>query len=91
MVLSSTGRDYFIQVQFGIEVISVLSPECGGLAPFIGPPSPLKCGYFFFFFFVFYILVLLSFRATLAVCGGSQARGPIGNVATGLCQSHSNT
>ena len=26
-----------------------------------------------------------------AACGDFQARGPIGAVATGLCQSHSNT
>jgi len=29
-------------------------------------------------------------RATPAAYGGSQARGLIGAVATGLCQSHSN-
>ena len=30
------------------------------------------------------------FRATPEACGGSQARGPIGAEATGLCHSHSN-
>ena len=30
------------------------------------------------------------FRATPVAYGGSQARGQIGAVATGLCQSHSN-
>ena len=37
----------------------------------------------FFFFFVFS-------RATPEAHGGSQARGLIGAVAVGLCQSHSN-
>ena len=40
--------------------------------------------FFFFFFF------LVFSRATPAACGGSQARGSIRAVATGLCQSHSN-
>ena len=43
----------------------------------------------FLFFFVFFFL---SFpRATPAAYGGSQARGLIGAVVTGLCQSHSNS
>ena len=33
----------------------------------------------------------LLFRAKLAAYGGSQARGPIGAVATGLCYSHSHS
>ena len=42
-----------------------------------------------------YIYVYLCFffglfRAIPTTCGGSQARGPIRAVATGLCQSHSN-
>ena len=37
------------------------------------------------FFFVFCL-----FRAALAACGGSQARGLIGATAAGLCHSHSN-
>jgi len=41
---------------------------------------------FFFFSFVF----LLFLWAAPAAYGGSQARGPIGAVATGLRQSHSN-
>ena len=41
----------------------------------------------FFFFFLFIGL----FRAVLAACGGSQARGQISVVATGLHHSHSNT
>ena len=40
----------------------------------------------FFFFLVF----LLFLWAAPTAYGGSQARGPIGVVATGLCQSHSN-
>ena len=40
----------------------------------------------FFFFFCLFAFA----RATLAAYGGSQARGPIGAVATGLRQSHSN-
>jgi len=42
---------------------------------------------FFFFFFVF----LLFLWAAPTAHGGSQARGPIGAVATGLRQSHSNS
>ena len=42
------------------------------------------CLHFFFFF--------LSFsRATPEAHGGSQAKGPVGAVAAGLCHSHSNT
>ena len=41
---------------------------------------------FYFYFFVFFAISL----ATSLAYGGSQARGPIGAVATGLQQSHSN-
>ena len=41
------------------------------------------CTPLFFPFFVFCL-----FRATPMVHGGSQARGPIGAAATGVCQSH---
>ena len=44
---------------------------------------------FFFFFFFFFFFCL--FRAAYTAYGGSQARGPIGAVAAGLYQSHSNT
>ena len=44
---------------------------------------------YFYLFFIFYLFFCL-FRAELAAYGGSQARGPIGAVATGLCHSHSN-
>ena len=45
-----------------------------------GLESLEMCLFFFFFF--------LLFRATLTACGGSQARGLIGAVATGLHHSH---
>ena len=47
------------------------------------PPSQLR--YIDFIFFVFCL-----FSATPAVCGGSQARGLIGAIDTGLHHSHSN-
>ena len=43
----------------------------------------------FFVFFVVVVVVAISWAAPAAY-GGSQARGPIGAVATGLRQSHSN-
>ena len=44
-----------------------------------------------FLFFLFFFSCLSAFsRATPAAYGGSQARGLIGAVATGLLQSHSN-
>ena len=43
---------------------------------------------FFFFFFFWYFVFS---RATPAAYVGSQARGLIGAVAAGLCQSHSNS
>ena len=55
-----------------------------------------KCFFFlFFFFFVFLslvvvVLVVAISWAALAAYGGSQARGRIGAVATGLRQRHSN-
>ena len=48
--------------------------------------------FLFFFFFVFcrvVVVVAISWAAPAAY-GGSQARGRIGAVATGLRQSHSN-
>ena len=41
---------------------------------------------FYFYLFIYFC----PFRAAPVVYGGSQARGPIGAVATGLRQSHSN-
>ena len=45
---------------------------------------------FIIFFVCLFVLFFCLFRATPVVYGGSQARSPIGAVATGLCQSHSN-
>ena len=47
--------------------------------------------FFFFGLFVsfFVVVVAISWAAPTAY-GGSQARGRIGAVASGLCQSHSN-
>ena len=56
---------------------------------------------FILFYFIFLSFVFLSFVVVVVVVaiswaaptayGGSQARGPIGAVATGLHQSHSNS
>ena len=43
---------------------------------------------FIYFYFVVYFFCL--FRATPMAYRGSQDRGPIGAVATSLCQSHRN-
>ena len=43
-----------------------------------------------YFFFIFFVFLLFLWAAPVAY-GGSQARGRIGAVATGLRQSHSNT
>jgi len=44
-----------------------------------------------FFFVVVVVVVIVAISwATPAAYGGSQARGLIGAVAAGLCQSHSN-
>jgi len=51
-------------------------------------------GYFILFYFIFYLfffVFLLFLWTALAAYGGSQARGQIRAVATGLRQSHSNT
>ena len=50
--------------------------------------------YFFLFFIFIYLFIYCLFAiswATSVACGGSQARGLIGAVATGLRQSHSHT
>ena len=49
----------------------------------------LKCKQIFTFLFFFVVVVAISWAAPAAY-GGSQARGPIGAVATGLRQRHSN-
>ena len=46
--------------------------------------------FFFFVFCLFVVVVAISWAAPPAY-GGSQGRGPIRTVATGLHQSHSNT
>ena len=44
----------------------------------------------FFFFFNYYLFSLFALsRAASAAYGGSQARGPVGAIATGLHHSHS--
>ena len=45
--------------------------------------------YFILFYFFVFVVVAISWAAPVAY-GGSQARGRIGAVATGLRQSHSN-
>jgi len=42
------------------------------------------------YFLIFYFILFLSFKAASTAYGSSQARGLIGLVAAGLCQSHSN-
>ena len=42
------------------------------------------------FYYYFFFLVFCFFRATPTACGGSQVRGLIRVVATGLYHSHSN-
>ena len=47
--------------------------------------------FFFFFFFLSFVVFVFAFSlAASAAYGGSQARGLIRAVATGLHQSHSN-
>ena len=45
--------------------------------------------FFILFYFIFFVFLLFLWAAPAAY-GGSQARGRIGAVATGLLQSHSN-
>ena len=47
--------------------------------------------FFFLFFFVFFVVVVAISWAAPAAYGGSQARGLIEAVATGLHYSHSNS
>ena len=46
--------------------------------------------FFVFFFFCLFVCFFAISRAAPTAYGGFQARGPIGAVADGLCQSHSN-
>ena len=50
----------------------------------------LLLGPFIYLFVCLFICLFAFSRAAPAACGGSQARGQIGAVAAGLCQSHSN-
>ena len=49
-----------------------------------------KSQFFFLFFFFFFFGLFAFFRAAPVAHRGSQARGPIGAIATSLRQSHSN-
>ena len=56
-----------------------------------GGVSPGVTGFSFFFLsFYFYFILFCLLRAVSTTYGGSQARGPIGAIATSLCHSHSN-
>ena len=47
--------------------------------------------FYFIFYFLFYFFVFLPFPGQLPMAyGGSQARGLIRALATGLCQNHNN-
>ena len=57
----------------------------------------MKCPKYLFFFFLSFVFVVVVVVVVVAISwaapaayGGSQARGRIGAVATGLRQSHSN-
>ena len=52
------------------------------------PQWELRIGNFYLFL-LYFIFVFCPFRATPVAYGGSQARGLMGTVAAGLCQSHS--
>ena len=58
-----------------------MTPPAEGAGEFI---------YLFLFLFFFFFVFLLFLWAASVAYGGSQARGLIGAVATGLRQSHSN-
>jgi len=64
----------------------------GGVNNVVFTGGPQSSFFFFFFFCLFVVIVVvvaISWAAPAAY-GGSQARGQIGAVATGLRQSHSN-
>ena len=58
-------------------------------APKLAVGNPQRGTGFFKFNFIFCLFAFS--RAAPTPCGGSQGRGPIGAVAAGLSQSHSNT
>ena len=49
-----------------------------------------RINYSFFFFFFFFFSLFAFSRAAPSAYGGSQTRDPVGAVAAGLHQSHSN-
>ena len=57
--------------------------DSDGIQPHKAETATKKATQIFFFFFCL-------FRAAPLAYGGSQARGPVGAVASGLYQSHSN-
>ena len=78
-----TGRIAFIQQIFIKLLLEFLQKSVQGTTCFIACHFITLCSRCFF-------LVFFFLRATPTVYGGSQARGPIGAVATSLCHSHSN-
>jgi len=68
--------------------IYITTNSVGGY-PFLHTLSSI-CYLWTCFCFVLFCLFAISWAAPAAY-GGSQARGPIGAIATSLCQSHSNT
>ena len=71
-------------------VITMLARDCAKHLSYIIPISTSNDATWKPFFFFFWSFVFCLFRATPAAYGGSQARGLIGAVATGLHHSHSN-
>uniref|UniRef100_A0A4X1SPA0 Cationic amino acid transporter C-terminal domain-containing protein n=1 Tax=Sus scrofa TaxID=9823 RepID=A0A4X1SPA0_PIG len=66
------------------------NPQPSAFHPLEHRDLHLQLLFFFFFFFFFFVFLLFLWAAPVAY-GGSQVRGAIGAVATGLRQSHSNT
>ena len=66
--------------------------QCGDNAGFLTGciAKELQLTFYLFILFIYFCLFAFS-RAAPAAYGGSQARGLIGAIATGLRQSHSNT
>ena len=73
-----------------VEIVSkIYSEKCYSLSIPIHSISPL-CLLFLLLLLIYLLLYFFLFRPTLAAHGSSQARGPIGDAATGLHYSHSN-
>ena len=78
---------YYIQIRKTIFTIWIVYKKMAMLLK-VCPSYELS---FFFFFFFFFFCLFASFLGPLRTAyGGSQARGLIGAIAAGLCQSHSN-